>query len=499
MLTAALLVAHLLSGGWAAADAGPLPAPGRTPAAGADGVRGEHAAIGLAPGTPEQIDKNDHPGAQWFPEAGLGLFIHWGISSVRSMNISWPMIERSAEAPAHIAPNDYWAMAKDFQPSRYNPDKWLKAARKAGFKYAVLTAKHHEGYALWPSAHGELGTRTLMSGRDLVKDFVKACRRNGLKVGLYYSPPDWYFDREYMNFTRRTDIPPRGPDGKPRTGPPKPPEQAARHKAAYAAMVKGQVEELLTRYGKIDVLWFDGRPRGLTGDECITLDRIRELQPHIVVNPRLHRRGDFKTYERTLKTREVATTWAEFCNTWTDYWPHVNGKSPQTSEPSGSARMRAAGFVLGQLVTTRSLRINYLLGVGPRADGELAPEIYREMAVVGLWLKRHRRAVEEAQPLAVGESASTPATARGSTRYLFALPAFKPEPSGKEGRFPADLLAPTDVTLTLQGVARPVSVRLMGGAKLEHEYSAGVLSVNLPADKRTALPDVVEVRLSASR
>src|SRR5687767_10207522 len=165
MTTVALLIAQV-AGLWAAADAGrgpaPSPSPARAPGQSGDGVRAEHAAIGLAPGTPEQILSNNHPGAQWFPEAGLGLFIHWGISSVRAMNISWPMIERSAESPAQIAPDEYWSMAKDLQPRRYNPDKWLRAARKAGFKYAVLTAKHHEGYAMWPSAFGELGTRTLM-------------------------------------------------------------------------------------------------------------------------------------------------------------------------------------------------------------------------------------------------------------------------------------------------------------------------------------------------
>ena len=486
MISALLLVAVLRL-----ADAGAV----REPPPGGEAVRAEHSAIGVAPAAEEEIVQSQHPGAQWFPEAGLGLFIHWGIASVRAINISWPMIDRGPGA--QMTANEYWSVAKDFQPRRYDPGKWLKAARKAGFKYAVFTARHHEGYAMWPSAFGDFGTRTLMGGRDLVKDFVKACRDNGLKVGLYYSPPDWYFDREYMNFTRRKDSPPIGPDGKPRLGE-KPPEEAARHRQAYAAMVKGQVEELLTRYGKIDLLWFDGRPRGLTGDECIPLERIRQLQPGIVVNPRLHRRGDFKTYERTLKTDQVASTWAEFCNTWTDYWPHVAGKSPQTSEPSGSARFRAPGYVLGQYVTARALRINYLLGVGPTADGELVPEIYQNMTTVGTWLARHRQALDGARPLPAGESASVPATARGRTRFLFALPAFRPDPkdASKGGRFEADRLPPADTTLILRTAARPKRVRLLGGQRLAHEHHDGVLTVNLPAAHRTALPDVVQIDLA---
>jgi alpha-L-fucosidase len=450
------------------------------PPAGSSGaaVRGEHEVIGNA--APAELTHTTHPDARWFPEAGLGLFIHWGIASVRAMNISWPMFDRGNGAA--ITPNEYWAQARDFHPRHYDPDRWLAAARAAGFKYAVLTTRHHEGYAMWPSRFGDFGTRTLMGGRDLVKDYVEACRRHGLKVGLYYSPPDWYFDREFLNFTRRPGAT-RGPDGQPRTTQ-KPADEIARHRAAYAAMVKGQVEELLTRYGKIDLLWFDGRPPGLKGDDIISLERIRELQPGIVVNPRLHGHGDFKTYERTLKTDRPAEGWAEFCNTWTDHWPHV-----------ADAPFRAPGFVLGQLVTARSLHINYLLGVGPTADGEFVDGIYRNMAVVGGWMKTHGAALADITPLPDGEKASAPATAGRRTRYLFALPSFK-----EGGHFEADLLPQTDTTLRLEGVDRPTAVRLVGdGKRLRFHHAERVLTVELPAARRTPLVDVVRVDLPAPR
>ena len=102
--------------------------------------------------------------------------------------------------PPQITPNQYWSMASFFNPKWYNPDHWLKAAKAAGFTYVVLTTRHHEGFALWPSAYGNFNTKLFMGGRDLLKDYVAACRRNGLKVGFYYSPPDWFFDRDYMNF-----------------------------------------------------------------------------------------------------------------------------------------------------------------------------------------------------------------------------------------------------------------------------------------------------------
>jgi hypothetical protein len=148
--------------------------PEKPAGAAADSVAEEHALIGVAADNKANFAHTQHPDAQWFPEAGFGLFIHWGLSSVKAMNISWPMIpgralgkKRIADAaereriirdsdynlngrPPEITPNQYWAMAKDFNPQNYDPNKWLKAAKDAGFVYAVLTTRHHEGFALWP-------------------------------------------------------------------------------------------------------------------------------------------------------------------------------------------------------------------------------------------------------------------------------------------------------------------------------------------------------------
>jgi alpha-L-fucosidase len=377
-----------------------------------------------------------------------------------------------------ITPREYWKQVDSFDPKKYDPNKWLKAAKAAGFTYAVFTTRHHEGFAMWPSAFGDFDTRKHMGGRDLVKPYVDACRKNGLKVGFYYSPPDWWFDRDYLNFNRKPgdkvqlDI-----DHKPRTGT-KSPEELAKHKAEYVALVRGQIEELLTRYGKIDLLWFDGKVPNAAGDEVISQERIRELQPGIVINPRLHGHGDFKTYERQLKTEEVSNGWAEYCDTWTNYWPHVD-----------DAPFRAPGFALGRLVRARALHINYLLGVGPTRDGEFVDGIYANMAIVRDWMKKNGRAVK-AKPLPAAEQASVPATAEGKVRYLFALPRFK-----ENGVFEKDLLPAEDATVTLDAVSKPRSVRLLGGARLEHTFADGTVTIKLPAAKRTKLVDVVEVTL----
>jgi alpha-L-fucosidase len=143
------------------------------------------------------VSANKHPDAQWFPDAGLGLFIHWGIGTVGDNgDISWGMLANKPWTDITVKPSIYFARAKDWKPDRMDYAKMLAQASAAGFTYAVMVTKHHDGLALWPSKFGDFGTRQFLDGRDFVKEYVAACRKHGLKVGLYYSPPDWWFDRQ---------------------------------------------------------------------------------------------------------------------------------------------------------------------------------------------------------------------------------------------------------------------------------------------------------------
>jgi alpha-L-fucosidase len=279
--------------------------------------------------------------------------------------------------------------------------------------------------------------------------------------------------------TLNPEFPALDADLKPRM---KSKEGVAKHQAAYAAMVNGQIEELLTRYGRIDLLWFDGKPSVGT-NAVISPERIRALQPGILINPRLHGSGDFVTFERTLTAEQPIPGWGEFCNTWTTCWAHME------------IPFRAPGYVLGQLATSRSLGVNYLLGVGPKVSGEFCEGIYENMAIVGEWIKRNGAAVKAVRPLPGGEAASVPATAAGGTRYLFALPRFK-----EGGAYAKDLLPAADVTLTLSEVGKPGRVMLTNDERpLEYEYVGKTLTVKLPASRRTQLVDVVRVELADSR
>lgn len=497
------LIALAAQMGFIAAPA--LAAP-NTPTDGGQ-AKAEHDTIGAGESKNAGQEHTQHPDAQWYGDAALGLFIHWGISSVRSMNISWPMIpgrvlakqKLSADElqrvirecdwnltgkPNEITPNEYFALAKDFNPTDFQPEHWVKAAKDAGFSYTVLTARHHEGFSLWPSAFDpDFNTKTWMGGRDLIKEYVDACHKYGMKVGIYYSPPNWHFDRDYMSFVyggaykMNPDLPKVGPDLKPRTTQ-HTEEETKQHQAEYAALVKGQVEELLTRYGKIDLMWFDGSPPIPNRNSVITRERIHELQPGIVINPRLHGTGDFKTYERNLPKTKPAPGWQEFCDPWTGVWSHSN-------KP-----FRSNGFVIGELAQCRAWGINFLPGIGPMASGEFSDGVYRNMAVVGEWMKVHSASVKGVKPLVEGETASVPATAAGATRYLFAIPKYE------GGLQDENQVSAVDETITIKGVTQPTSVKLMGdGQTLESSFADGTMTVKLPANRRTKLVDVIAMEL----
>lgn len=344
-----------------------------------DAARLQHEKIGVHRGTQTGFLRNAHPDAQWFPSAGLGLFVHFGISAVHAgVDLSWGMIaqkpwELSMGADYAIFPAEYFALAKKFQPARYEPQSWLQAAADAGFQYAVLTTRHHDGFALWPSRFGSFHTGIYSGGVDLVQPFVAACRRCGLKVGLYYSPPDWYYNREYMSFhydTLRMDGDYTqvsgvvyGVDHTPITLRPKP----SGWDAAYKQYVRGQIQELLTQYGKIDLLWFDG---GSDVWDAISVEEIRALQPGIVVNTRMHGQGDFETYECRMPEQKPDGWW-EHEDIWADgpWWGYMYQ----------AADYKTAAWFVDRYRQVKAWGGNFLINVAPKADGSMPDIVYQRL------------------------------------------------------------------------------------------------------------------------
>ena len=439
----------------------------------------QHAALGLD--VHKQSIHTTHPGAQWFPKAGLGLFIHWGIASVHGdLDLSWAMMantnyDRAAQGRNKLAPEDYWHLAERFHPNQYDPDPWLKAAAEAGMQYAVLTTMHHDGYTLWSTEHSEIGVHSHMGGRDLVGPFVEACRKYGLKVGLYYSPPDWYFDRHYMSFNYRSSGPnqiPGRPDFDPRHEPCQLPAKPPGHDERRRELFHRRVEELLTRYGHIDLLWFDG---GEHDNEM--RDRARQLQPHLVINSRSCD-GDFDCTECSLPG-ERFKGWFETPHCWqhsdlltpsgttVDFWGYLKEEQYKT-----------AAWMLESLVRLRTWGGNFLVNVGPRPDGTLPEIVYARLKETAAWMAHSRISVIGTEPGNYPEQCNVPVTRRGSDWYLHALPGFVER-------------------IQFRQSGRPVAVKLLRtGQTLPFDFVDGVLSVGIDPSLRTSLVDVVVVEMT---
>jgi alpha-L-fucosidase len=431
-------------------------------------------------------ERTTHPDARWFPEAGLGLFVHWGLSSVDgNMDLSWGMM---AHTPYDVGlfntnkmkPSEYWKLADRFSPDRYEPERWLEAARKAGFRYAVLTTRHHDGYALWPSEYGDFSTRTHMHGRDLVAEFVAACRKTGMKVGLYYSPPDWRYNREYMSFNYRDgrwheEWQKRHPDVVTLEPPqetwdenwqPRPPVEPVpeEFERGFAEYVRGQILELLGNYGRVDVIWFDGNP--FTRFMPITVEEIRERQPGIVINPRLHGVVDFETPENRLVS-ERPEGWWEACllfNQSADGWGYTANEVYKSDT-----------WFFDMLTRHRTWEGNLLLNCPPRPDGDMPQTYYERMAEIAEWMTLHSQTIFGVSGGPYPEQCNVPVTvAKDGTWYLHLVETQSAIITGRG----------VPSSATVHGTGKPVAVQTAN----EHTV------LTLRFEDVTTLDDVIEVR-----
>lgn len=427
------------------------------------------------PLTSEPVFPNPSPGAQWFPTAGLGLFMHWGIHSVAGVQPSWNMIKgyRYAGRNPHTR-KTYYALARKFDPKNYLPIRYLKDCKEAGFTYAVLTARHHDGYAIWPSKYG-IGTKQYLGGRDLVKEYVDACRKAGLRVGLYYSPRDWHYpgqmrDEEFVEKTRRQKFVIADSASN------------RREYVRFLGYVMAQIEELLTHYGKIDVLWLDGMGwRGIQEENTEKIYAwIRSLQPDIVINDRWAnivdpdnpsgtsvRIGDFVTPFECTKPAYIPYKWWEYEDLWTagGGWGYDK-----------KGRLRSMGWFFDGFIATRSLGGNFLVNVGPDANGNMHPNFYHKIDSLKAWMIYGRESVFGTQITPGPELSNVPLTCRGAdTLYAHVLPRMKAQ-------------------ISIKSLRKPREVVLLRTLKpLQFIWRDGYLHFALPKDERTNMDDVARI------
>jgi alpha-L-fucosidase len=309
----------------------------------------------------------------------MGLFVHWTHSSAAGRELSWPLVGGTTVLThsGECSVDEYYASVADFAPRPGAAREWCAAAAAAGARYAVLTTRHHDGYALWPSEHTSLGVADSGIDRDLVAEFVDACRAEGLRIGFYLSLSDWHHP-DYPSF--RDEDRPYMFIAYPRPEP----EAWAR----YVDDLFGQIRELLTNYGEISVLWFDGgwerSPDEWRAAEMEAL--IRELQPGILLNERLPSVGDYTTPEQFVPPTAPEGRW-ETCMTMNESWGYVPEDEDWKSERD----------LVHALCETVGKGGNLLLNIGPQGDGSLDPTEASRLAVVAGWMDRHADAVHDVE------------------------------------------------------------------------------------------------------
>ena len=307
---------------------------------------------------------------KWFMEARFGMFIHWGLYSIPAKG-EWMMSE------AEMSVSEYKQYFDLFDPVDYNPREWVRLAKEAGMQYAVLTAKHHDGFCLFDSALTEYKATNTKAGRDLVREFVDACREEGIRVGLYFSIIDW----------SHPDFPKYGDRQHPRRN-----NEAYKDEKIdfdrYVEFMNGQVKELVTNYGKLDILWFDFSYDDMCGEKWKATELIkmvRKYQPDVIIDNRLEGSGedhgsiatanpliysgDFASPEQIIPPEGVRDELGEMipwehCATMNNHWGYCNFdhqyKSPE--------------MLIRKLVECTRKGGNMILNVGPDAKGNIPKE-----------------------------------------------------------------------------------------------------------------------------
>ena len=315
---------------------------------------------------------------KWWHEARFGMFIHWGLYSVLGRH-EWVMEDEG------IPGSEYELLAKRFQPKPNAARAWAKLAKDAGQKYMVMTTKHHEGFCNFDTKLTNYCAPKQGPGRDLVREYVEAARAEGMRVGFYYSLMDWHH-----------------PDGARCANDPE-----ARKR--FVEYTHGLIRELMTNYGKIDVLWYDvAWPLDAAGWESERMNKmVFQLQPDIIVDNRNGLPGDFSTPEQEIVAEKGSRSW-ESCMTLNDSWGYQhaddNWKSPKT--------------IVRNLIDCSHGGGNYLLNIGPKPDGSIPEDSVRVLTEVGQWMSRNGEGIRTTDRCQVGNSDYAGFTRRGNALYM---------------------------------------------------------------------------------
>ena len=354
---------------------------------------GPAAPAGATAETPARRDAR----LQWWRDAKFGLFVHWSPCAISGKELSWsrpgPKPLDITGSPAGAVPEPgYDDLYKRFNPTAFDAARWVQIARDAGMRYVVLTCKHHEGFSMFDTRWSDHNIMRSPFGRDVVRELADACHAAGMRFGVYYSQRDWFNPAYGIGDNRK-----------------------------YVEFMNGQLRELLTNYGKVDVVWFDSYGRGdLVRFWQIgrTWNLVKSLQPDVIVNNRLAvlgeygrqpvpYRGDFDTPEQAVGRMQTDRPWESCMCLVGHQW---------SWQPGG--QMQPLADVLRDLVGCATGDGNLLLDVGPMPTGAIEPRQVARLTEVGDWLRTHGESVYATRggPLRNGSWGGT--TYRGNTVYL---------------------------------------------------------------------------------
>jgi alpha-L-fucosidase len=347
---------------------------------------------------------NDPAKTDLFRDIGLGLFIHWGPNSQMGTEISWPLNNASEEFV-----KKYYALAETFNPIHFDAAEWARLAKLAGMEYVVFTAKHHDGFAMFDTANSDFKITKSPYGKDIAAQVAEAFRREGIRVGFYYSPGDFRYQFETgLRFKRlyEADFAAAAPFGP--------------LKKSFVDYERGQVEELMTKYGDVFLLWFDG--------SCDPLKKHAwRVRQDIFID-----RGEIPTPEQEIPGKADDRAW-ESCMTTSWQWSYQPG-----------ADVRTPDEVIRNLVHIRARGGNMLLNVGPRPDGRIAPADEDLLRQLGLWMMMFGESVRGVRPWVTTNENDVWLTSRRADGTVYAIASLE---SGLEG-----IKAPLGGRFTLRSV-----------------------------------------------
>ena len=330
----------------------------------------------------------------WWREGRLGLFIHWGPVSLKGTEISWsransnPKCPNKGEIPIEVYDNLY----RDFNPTRFDAAEWIRVAKAGGMKYVVLTAKHCDSFLLWHSQTSDYNMAATPFRRDICAELTDAAHRENMKIGWYFSPMDW-----------------RDPDFR------------TQRNAAFLGRMQAELREVLGRYGRIDLLWFDWDGGEPLYDQPATYAIVKQLQPDIVVNNRLdlsprdtNRKilssfADYYTPEQELGSYDDQQPW-ETCMTLGTQWAW---------KPDD--KIKSVPEAVGILASCAGGDGNLLLNVGPMPDGRIEPRQVAVLEGIGQWLATHGESIYGTRGGPWKPNGQLASTRRGNVVYLHVL------------------------------------------------------------------------------